>query len=125
MRVVIVAVVLLTAFSLWSNADQKRMLGYHHDGVDGDLAILDIDKGVAVDPDVTGYRVIGNYIIGMRVAAAYPVEEWEMSPSYGYFVFNMVTGELEEGMCWHELVSNLVGKGVAINSLDRFIIDYL
>ena len=54
---------------------------------------------VVVDSNVTEYRVVGDYITGKREPSSFPVGDQQfVSSIYGYFVLDMKTGQLSEGV---------------------------
>ncbi len=114
-------------FLLWISSleDDDIINGYSYVNVGGASLINSPGMGLALEVDVTGYQVKKHYIVGMRVVDPSRTHHPNQSKVYGYFVLDTLSGELEGGMCWHELVSNLAEKDISINSFDRFVIDYL
>ncbi len=119
--------IILIVFVLWvdSLSEDNIFNGYSYTNVGGASLLSNRDKLIVVEVDVTGYRLKGHYIVGMRVVDPSRTHHPNQSKVYGYFVLNTLTDEWEGGMCWHELVSNLAEKDISINSFDRFVIDYL
>jgi hypothetical protein len=57
--------------------------------------ITDPDNHMVVDPHVSRYEVIDPYILGERQDADL---DPELSRKFGYFILNMQTGQLQEGL---------------------------
>jgi hypothetical protein len=70
--------------------------GYKYIQLDGrNFAIARPDRYSAVDPNVTRYKVMDPYVVGERVHADI---DSRLSQRYGYFVLDMRSGELLEGL---------------------------
>ena len=70
--------------------------GYKYVRVDGsNAAIADRDNHMMVDPNVKRYKVVGSYVVGEREDAK--IDE-RLSRNFGYFIFEMRSGQLLEGL---------------------------
>lgn len=108
-----IATALLICSTLLACERKSVDLGYGFKlvGLDGrNAAIANATDRMVVDPNVMRYKVFGSIIVGERDDAG--IDE-RLSKRYGFFVFDMRTGMLFEGLNKSQLSERLKLYGIS------------
>ena len=104
-------VALAVAALLTACGEAELGSGYRYVKLDGyAAAILDRNNTMVVDPHVKRYAVIDGYIVGKRADA--DIDD-SLSKRYGYFILNMQSGELLEGLGRSEFEAALNARNLS------------
>lgn len=70
------------------------------------------DSRMIVGSNVVRHKVFGNYVTGFREWPTTPDTDTGSSDSYGYFVLNLINGEIFEGMSEEEFLAKIELLGI-------------
>lgn len=70
------------------------------------------DNRMIVGSNIVRYKVFGNYVTGFREWPTKPDTDIGSSDSYGYFVLNLINGEIFEGMSEEEFLAKIELLGI-------------
>jgi hypothetical protein len=92
----------------------------------GAVLINHPEKGIVVDANIDGYRVVGDQVVGHVTAADLPPEKEHSKP--GYFFLNTKTHEVRQGLDKKAWLESLESKGIrdepTLSKPSRFDKDY-
>jgi|GEM_PF-4726257 len=102
----------LILLSLGCSSDHELGNGYFL--VETNSFNRSIVKGVApiVHSNIENYSSTGNYVIGLRQPSLHP--DMMASEKYGFFILDLESGELHEGLSEREYIEFFKKKGITL-----------
>ena len=76
----------------------------------GAVLISHAEKGVVIEANIDGYKVIGGLVVGHVIAAELPPEKAFSKP--GYFILNTQTHEIKQGLNKKDWLDSLQSLGI-------------
>lgn len=70
------------------------------------------DSRMIVESNVVRYKVFGEYVVGFREQPTRPDTYTDNPDGYGYFVLNLISGEIFEGIPEEEFLVKIEGIGI-------------